>query len=216
MDLSLSAKALGEYVTRQVNSFFPDSVITPAELTQSVDLSIMRAEKCFSAINNKYFCDGNRVIFNHLNGDHYSMFLYLLSNSLFKQHKDPALCSKIFGLNKLLHGIDAFYEVELPDYFLFVHPLGTVLGRAKYGSYFVAYQRCGVGSSHGRYPEFGEFVSLYPGSSVLGSSVIESHCSISTGSIVLDQNVPSGSIYIGQPKNFSLKQSRTPNAFWKR
>lgn len=215
MDLSISSQMLREYVSRQINCFFPDRVVESSELSASIGLALDRAEKCFSAVNSKYFTDGHSVRFNHLNGDQYSMFLYLLANSLFKLKKESDLCVKAFALNKLLHGIDAFYEVELPDYFLFVHPLGTVLGRGMYSNFLVVYQRCGVGANHGIYPRLGEYVSLFPGSSVLGDSTVGSHCSISTGSIVLDQDVPQGSIYIGQPKNFTLKKSQSPNSFWK-
>jgi hypothetical protein len=52
--------------------------------------------------------------------------------------------------------------------FLLVHPLGTVLGRGNYSDFFVAYQRCGVGSNNEVYPTFGKHVTLRPGSAVLG------------------------------------------------
>ena len=37
----------------------------------------------------------------------------------------------------ILHGIDVFFTVDLPDIFLFCHPLCTVLGRAQYSDYFL-------------------------------------------------------------------------------
>lgn len=215
MELSIDTNALRDYVTRQINSFFPDAVLANGEFKSATDLAIMRAEKCFTVVNSKYFTDGRTVYFNHLNGDQYAMFLYLLANSLYKLKSDLSLCTKVFALNKLLHGIDAYYEVELPEFFLFVHPLGTVLGRGDYGNYFVSYQRCGIGANHGVYPKLGEFVTLYPGSSVLGSSLINDNCKISTGSIVLDQEVPADSIYIGKPTDFVIKKSLNPNTFWR-
>ena len=42
------------------------------------------------------------------------------------------LAAKVYALNKALHAIDVFYEVELPDLFCLQHPLGTMPGRARY------------------------------------------------------------------------------------
>ena len=45
-----------------------------------------------------------------------------------------------FLLNKLLFGIDVFYTVDLPKHYIFVHPIGTILGSgAIYSNYFVVY-----------------------------------------------------------------------------
>jgi serine O-acetyltransferase len=65
--------------------------------------------------------------------------------------------------------LDAFYEVELPDVFAFQHPVGTVLGRGRYGNYFFVYQRCSVGANvAGRYPTIGESV-IRPSATTAGS-----------------------------------------------
>ena len=95
-------------------------------------MAFQRIEFCFSKINNKYFFDGTNSVFNHLNGDQYAIFLYYLSNTLFRLNQDTNLCSKLYLLNKALHGLDAFYEVQLPDIFMVIHPISTVLGRGKY------------------------------------------------------------------------------------
>ena len=52
----------------------------------------------------------------------------------FKRLSKEDLASKAYCLNKALHAIDVFYEVELPEIFFLEHPLGTVLGRAKYSN----------------------------------------------------------------------------------
>ena len=92
------------------------------------------------------------------------------------------ICEKIFLLNKKLHSCDIFYEVKLPSVFLLVHPLGTVLGRGNYSDFFVAYQRCGIGSNHHIYPTLGKYVTMRPGSAILGNSKIGDNCQIAAES----------------------------------
>jgi serine O-acetyltransferase len=167
---SLGAEGLAAYAAAQVNAMFPDpDPVSADDLAPAVAAALPRLEHCFSHVANKYFFDGERAVFSHLHGDQYAMWLYLLANELHRQGGPASTCSKLFLLNKALHGVDAFYEVELPSVFLLVHPLGTVLGRGNYSDFFVAYQRCGVGSNNDVYPTFGRHVTLRPGSAVLGA-----------------------------------------------
>lgn len=181
----------------------------------AVTTALERLEHCFAAVDNKYFFDGRTAVFDHLHGDQYAMWLYILANELFRRHAPASTCSKLFLLNKALHACDIFYEVELPSIFLLVHPLGTVLGRGAYSDYFVAYQRCGVGSNHDVYPRFGRHVTLRPGSSVLGNCHIGDQCQIAAESLVLDRDVPDHSLYIGNPKTAVVKPQATIYPLWR-
>ena len=67
------------------------------------------------------------------------IFLYYLSNELYKRNQCPGLCDKIYYLNKIMHSVDLFYAIELPQYFGAEHPLGAVMGRAKYSDGFFFY-----------------------------------------------------------------------------
>ena len=213
---SLRPRELAALAAAQANNLFPDARPVAADtLMPAVDRSLERLEHCFSKVNNKYFFDGAQAVFTHLHGDQYCIWLYILSNQLFRDGADVEICSKLFLLNKALHGCDMFYEVELPSIFLVVHPLGTVLGRANYSDYFVAYQRCGVGSNHDLYPSFGEHVTLRPGSSVLGRSTIGNYCQIATESLVLDRDLPDHSLYIGGPKTAIVKRQQRPYPLWR-
>ena len=215
MKMSISRSDLFEYVISQLKIFFPDkNVIEKKEIEQHFDLVLQRTEYCFSKVKGKYFTENSEVHFNHLHSDQYAMFLYFFSNTLYKKNSDLKLCTKIFQLNRYLHGIDVYYEVELPDIFLFVHPLGTVLGRGKYSNYFLVYQCCNVGSNKGIYPTLKEYVSLHPGSSVLGNCVVEENCKIAAGSLLLDKNLEKNSIYIGNPREFVIKKSGKRNPIW--
>ncbi len=213
---SLDANSLASLAVAQVNNLVPDGdLIGVDDLGAAVGGALGRLEHCFSRIKNKYFFDGEAAVFSHLHGDQYAIWLYLLSNELFKQGGSVSVCSKLFLLNKSLFSCDIFYEVELPSIFLLVHPLGTVLGRGNYSDYFVAYQRCGVGSNRDVYPTFGKYVTLRPGSAVLGNSAIGENCQIATESLVLDRDLPENSLYIGDPKTARIKPNLAHYPLWR-
>lgn len=213
---SLAAEALVAMAARQVNAAFPDGEdVTVTDLTPASASALARLEHCFTHIDNKYFFDGNQAVFDHLHGDQYAMWLYLLANELFKQHGPLAACKKLFLLNKALHGCDIFYEVELPSVFLLVHPLGTVLGRARYSDHLIVYQRVGIGSNHDVYPTLGRHLTLRPGSAVLGNAVVGDYCSIATESLLLDRPLPSHSLYIGNPRSYVIQSQPCAQPIWR-
>lgn len=216
MRMSLTRSDLVSYQCSQLNTFFPDHrKCTAGDLDPFMDEIISRTEFCFSHINNRYFFDKDEVIFSHLHGDQYAMFLYFAANTIYGHGGDSVICSKLFHLNRFLHGIDAFYEVNLPDVFLFVHPLGTVLGRGEYSNYFMVYQRCGIGSNKDIYPVMKEHVTLRPGSSILGNCTVEENCAVASGSLLIDRNLAKNSLYIGNPRSFIVKEKPNKEAIWR-
>lgn len=213
---SLDDAGLTGLVAAQLNNMFPDGeVVDPAMISSALPMALERLEHCFSQINNKYFFDGTTALFSHLHGDQYAMFLYLLANSAYRQGLAHSLASKLFLLNKALHGVDAYYEVELPSIFLFVHPLATVLGRGRYADYFMVYQRCGVGSNHDVYPTLGEHLTLRPGSAVLGRCKVGGNCTIAAESLLLDADLPDHTVYIGNPRDFTTRASKSTPSIWR-
>lgn len=213
---SLPPAALAALACGQVNALFPDGrALAPEALAGAVVRALERLEHCFAHIHNKYFFDGKQAVFDHLHGDQYAMWLYLLSNQLHLDGADPAACKKLFLLNKSLHGCDIFYEIALPSIFLLVHPLGTVLGRASYADYLLVYQRVGVGSNHDVYPILGRHLTLRPGSSVLGKGRVGDHCSIAAESLLLDRDLPDASLYIGNPRDHIIHTRHSVQSIWK-
>ena len=216
MKSSLSQNAVIQLIVTQANTFFPDGKpITVQDLASVSEKVFARIEHCFSQIDNRYFFDGDDVCFNHLHADQYAMLLYFYANTLFREGANVDLCSKLFLLNKTLHGVDAFYEVELPDIFLFVHPFGAVLGRGEYADYLIVYQGTGVGSNHDVYPKLGEFVSLHPGASVLGDCKIGNNCKISANSTIMDKNLEDNSVYIGTTLQYEIKKNTRKMPIWR-
>jgi len=213
---SLPLSQLAHLLVHQTDAAFPDGdALNIEELLPSMMTAQARLEHCFSAINNKYFFDGQSVVFDHLHGDQYATWLYLVSNQLYRDRGPTSWSKKIFLLNKMMHGCDLFYEVELPSIFLLVHPLGTVLGRGSYQDYLMVYQRCGVGSNHDVHPTLGRYVTMRPGSAVLGNCIVGDNTTIATESLVLDHTVLPNSIYFGNPRNYWTREKSTPESLWR-
>lgn len=206
MKTSLTSIKLSDYVANQFSNYFPDDLVRGVHLKRYVDLALDRVEYCFAHINHKYYSINGEPCFNHLHTDQYSIFLYFLSNSIFQMGEEIDLASKAYCLNKALHAIDVFYEVELPEIFFLEHPLGTVLGRAKYSNYLCVYQRVNVGGNVEEvYPKLAEGVILHGGSAIIGNCIIESNCWLSVGTLVMDQNIPSDSVVFGSSPDVIIK-----------
>ena len=215
MELSLKKEVLVNYVTDQLNLFFPDTIrIQPGTIAGYTATALDELDYCFSHVNDKYFREGDTTRFNHLNSDQYAMFLYRLSHILYKETGEVNVSTKLFLLNKCLHGIDLFYEVDLPHIFLINHPLGTVLGRGKYSDYFIAHQGCNIGSNKDKFPSMGKYVSLHPGAAILGDCHIGENCKISAGSLLIDRDLEDNSVYIGTARDHIVKKSDVRLGIW--
>lgn len=208
MKTTLSNDALAAYLGRQLSNFFPDREVAAAELKPFVDAALERLALCFAGISDKYLPAGREQQFNHRHTDHYAMFLYLVANTTRKMQGNMELADKTYALNKALHAIDAYHEVELPEVFFFQHPLGTVLGRAHYGNYFMVYQRCSVGAKDQVYPTIGEGVVMFGGSAIIGDCTIGNNVWLSSGTTVLGQDVPDDSVVFGQSPNIAIKPTQ--------
>jgi serine O-acetyltransferase len=186
MQLSLARNDLALYVGKQLENVFPDGADLN-DLPRFVDLALGRIEHCFSRVRLKGFFANDEARFSHWHSDQYAIFLYYLSNSAFRERPGHPIADKAYALNKALHALDAFYEVELPDVFAVQHPVGTVLGRANYSDYFICYHNCTVGANlENDYPSFGRGVVMYGGSRVIGNTAVGDNTFVSTGAIVID------------------------------
>ena len=208
MQISLTSSELGEYVSRQMTHFFPDRDVDATQVNQGLGVALERLEYCLDRLRIKYARAEGQSRFNHLNTDQYATFLYYLSHALFRAGEID-LAEKAYALNKALHAIDAFYEVELPNIFLLQHPVGTVLGRGTFADYLVVYQRCSVGSDlEGNYPVFREGVVMFGGSAVIGACEVGENAWLSVGTLVMNCNVPSNSIVFGSSPHLVFKPTR--------
>lgn len=183
-----------------------------------IEPTLDRLDFCFRRIRLKYYHEGNSASFSPFNTDQYATFLYFLANSAAKLKDNTALADRLYALNKALHGIDIFHGVQLPDVFLLVHCVGTVLGRASYGDYLVVYQSVTVGGNLDlEYPTIGKSVGLFAGSSVIGRCSLGDDSMMAAGSLIVDRDVPSQSACFGSSPNNTLKaanRSVMERYFW--
>ena len=207
---TLTSSELAGYVTRLVANYLPDGAESTIDLEPQVRAALDRLEHCFSHIHRKYYALDDRVTFDHLNSDHMAAFLYFLGNTIWKATGDTALPTRLFYLNKAMNGIDLYFSVPMPEIFLLVHPVGTVVGAASYRDYLVIYQNCTVGADAGVYPTFGEGVVLFSRTSVLGRSVVGDDVVFAANSFLVNADVPSHSIVVGQFPAHRILPNPTP------
>ena len=205
MQLSLPTDELKSFVLAQLDHFYPDghsaSAMGGGDFNSAFDLALERLEYCFDHIKIRGYkrTDDGNPLFYHLNSDQYSQFLYYLSNSLWKLNGDKNICDKLILLNKALHGIWYSYKNNLPNIFLFVHPVGTVLGNVNFSDYLVVYQNVTVntirvGMSEAWAQTFGKGLLLASGSKVIGNESIGDWVSVGVNTVVYKRALPSNSI----------------------
>ena len=154
-------------------------------------------------MTNKYYKGEEGSFFSPFQSAQYAQYLYYLSYEA-NQRGDKELAEKTYYLNKMLNGVDWFYEVKLPNVFFADHPLGCVLGRANYSDQFAVSQGCTVGNNHGKYPTIGKNVKMHSGSMICGDSIIGDNVEISANTFIRDELIPDNCIVFGQSPNLVI------------
>lgn len=176
------------------------TVLTDEILKNAEDSAI----KALSGFGNIYF---NGSV-NPLNGVIYTNYLYWLSRRCYEAGLED-VASMVYALNKMLHSVDLFYAIKLPEIWSCEHPLGSVMGRAKYGNGFFFYQGCTVGGNKHddviSYPVIGNNVMMYSNSKILGDSHIGNNVTLASNSYVINETVPDNSLVFGQSPNLIIK-----------
>ncbi len=185
--LHLSRAELLRYVCRQLDTFFPDGLDAdaPTVLAAHLDTTLVRLGRCINEV--RCWQPG---VFDHLHSSQYTIFLYYLANTVWQATGERRLCSKLFGLNKALNGIDLFYEIELPEVLFIGHSVGIVFAKATYGNYLVVYQNSTVGKNHGTAPVLGEGVILYPNTAIIGRCQVGARTVLAQGVSLINTDSP--------------------------
>jgi len=203
MKVKISTSELEMLVVKQLDHFFLD--IDSTAIKAHLGTTLQRLEKCLQATCNKYYYIEDELVFNPYHSGQYSIFLYYLANTIYRSGFTGDITDKIYYLNKIMNSVDWYYQIVLPDIFSVEHPLGSVLGRAKYSDKFFIYQGVTVGGNKGCYPTIGENVIMYSNSTVVGDSHIGNNVAISSGSYIKDEVIPDNSIVFGQSPNLIIK-----------
>lgn len=138
----------------------------------------------------------------------YTIFLYYFANTISYETGNQLLADKLYYLNKIMNACDLYHEVELPDFFTLDHPVGSVMGRARYGEGFSFSQNCTVGNNRGIYPTLGQNIQMCANSSIIGDCNIGDNVIIGANSGVKDENVPDNCIVFGYSPNLTIKQKK--------
>lgn len=218
MQLQIPKQDILAQLIIQLESHFILTNIEKSVITDYLDLALEKCESNFFASSNKYFKidmggHSEKVRFNPYHSVQYMIFLYYLSHEIYVNTQNSILCDKIYYLNKVMNSVDLFYAIELPQKFGAEHPLGSVMGRAKYGEGFFFYQGCTVGGTYGKngeiyYPVLGENVQMFANSSILGKCKVGDNVKIGAGTLIKNENIPSGSIVFGQSPQLIIKKQK--------
>ena len=208
--LALSVVGMDEedlvaFTCAQIANFFPDR--KNADNAALVRAHLPAAMAWLAPIAAKAV-HWNPVALDPLSSSQYCQFLYVLANTIWKATGNEALPTKLFLLNKALHGIDLFFKVEMPPIFIIGHAVGIVLGRAKYGNYFVAFQNSTVGRVGDDIPTLGECVVMFPNSAIVGRSRVGDFTVLSQGTSLVNTDLPGNMTYWGQGGTLSSKAGR--------
>lgn len=218
MLVSISKSQLQDIVLNQLSSIFGLDDNEMGSLKAFIENALSRCEKCFSFQRNKYYFRDGGVSFNPFHSGQYTIFLYYLSRCIFEVG-NSLLADKVYYLNRMMNGVDLYYEVKLPSVFGLDHPLGSVIGRANYSDYFYFTQNCTVGNNHGVYPSFGRNVVMLAGSMVIGDSKVGENCIISANTYIKDEDISNNSIVFGSSPNLIIKKKNDEyfykNSFFK-
>ena len=181
-------------------------------LHSNIDKALDRFCVCLSHSRMKHNFENGEVEFNPLHGGHVAIFLWILANTIKinPDNKYLNMPEMLCTLNKIINGLELSKNVDMPEWFFLEHPLGTILGRAKYSNGFFCLQGCTVGAANGKepliFPEFGQNVIMLAHSMVLGDSHIGNNVIFSANSTIINQDVPDNSIVFGQGPYLSIKQ----------
>jgi serine O-acetyltransferase len=196
-----------QFISTQIANFFPDG--RNADNAQSIRRHLPATIARVAPIA-RQAVHWNPIALDPLSSSQYCQFLYLLAHTIWKETGDEGLPTKLFLLNKALHGIDLFFKVEMPPIFIIGHAVGIVLGRATYGNYFVAFQNSTVGRVGDEIPVIGECVVMFPNSAIVGRSRVGDFTVLSQGSSLVNQDSPGNITYWGQGQTLTSKAGRPP------
>jgi len=206
MVLEYSIDDITRLTIKQINNNFFELKIEEKDiLSEAIKKSLKKCSICFTECKNKYYKKNGQAYFNILHSGQNTVYLYYLSNILYKDFDNSKLATYVYLLNKIMNCVDIYYEIDLPEVMFFEHPVGTVLGRAKYSDNLIVYQNCTIGGNKNKYPCIGKNVTLYSYSCILGDSKVGDNCVIASHAYIKDKDIPDNSIIFGSSPNLIIK-----------
>lgn len=187
--------SLGEYVAKQAEAIFPDGYNLCPALEQYLPRALQRTTQCVHSVKS-----WQERGFDYLVSGQYAIFLYFLANEIWRASSDSVAATKLFLLNKVINGIDLYYEVELPPYFLIGHTVGMVFAKATYANFLVLHQGCTIGRSGDERPRLEPGIVLFPNASIIGRCLVKENTVIAPGVQLVNHSTP-GNCYVFMGKS---------------
>lgn len=133
---------------------------------------------------------GDVPYFNHLNMDQYSQFLYYFSNAIWGRGGNEDICSKLVLLNRELSGCWISYKGKLPDIFILMHPVGSVIGHRNvaFSDYLVIMQNITINGTTSEL-KLGQALFIGAGVKIIGGGVIGDRVSIGANTLVRNPHI---------------------------
>lgn len=199
-------------VLYQLKRFWFD--IDESVIQEAIPSALKIIKDSFSGLSSPRFFQEGEAQFSPYMSVHWMLFLFRLSHQIYingrENSQTPKEADMVYYLNKILHSVDWYYAIDLPIHFLCEHPLGSVLGRAKYGDRLFVYQGTTIGGNHRKdlidYPTIGDNVILYANSTILGGCNIGNNVVISSDSYLINEVIPDNSLVFGRSPNLIIKQ----------
>lgn len=165
-----------------------------------------RLERCFRPIRLPGYGVAPLARFDVDHADQYCTYLYYVANELWRADGDGSRAARIYGLNKALNAVNVLYDAALPEVWLLIHGVGTVLGKASYKNYFVATQHCTVGAIGGVFPTMSEGLILSAGSAVIGHCTVGRNVLVEPHVAIVNTDVESDRRVAGQRNAYVFRE----------
>ena len=188
----IGRSGLLHYLLRQLGHVIPDERDCSRAIEAHLDIALSRLRHCIAGVR-----AWPAEQFDYLHSTQYCLFLYFLSNTIWKKTSETEVPTKLFLLNKALNGIDCFYEIELPEVFFIGHSVGIVLAKATYGEHLVLYQNSTVGKNHGVAPVIEAGVVMYANTTIIGRCLVRAGTVLSQGTSVVNRDTPGDTLVFG-------------------
>lgn len=194
MYTSLNKRELCDYVIKQLETYMPDRyVVDKTILEESINIALLKCENCFKHILLPGYRDGDEAVFSHLHMDQYASFIYFLGNTIWEKYHEKTLCDKLLNLNRIVNGFFLSYKCEMPDIFILAHPVGSVIGNAKYSNGLYISQNVTINThvdGNGDIDlEIGEYCFLGAGAKIIGGKKIGNRVSIGVDAMVYNKEI---------------------------
>jgi len=189
---------------RQLGSFWSTDDIDEEQLKDDIAQAVKNTTNSYDRSNRVYYLKNG---FDVMNTTVYAVFLYYLAHRI-GIRGGQKLADQLYYLNKIMNGVEWYWNIEMPEHFIVEHPIGTVLGKASYGDYFCVYQGVTVGANFDEniciWPIIGNNVTMYAHSSIIGNCSIGNNVIIGANAFIFDEIISDNSIVIGSSPNLRI------------